>query len=83
MSRKQDEQLAEAFFQDVVAVIDKYADKMEFEDTIGLLQSIIVTMTCNSDLSEEEAADFLHGIVDDCLDAMEDEDDSEIAQIED
>jgi|CryBogDrversion2_11_1035321.scaffolds.fasta_scaffold73977_1 hypothetical protein len=83
MSKKgQDEQMAEAFFQDVVAIVDKYADKMEFEDTIGLLQSIVVTMACNTDLSEDEAAEFLHGIVDDCLDSMA-EDDSEAIEIED
>ncbi len=73
MTTENEETLAEALFQELVTVVNKHASKVSFEDTVAVLQSIVVSLACSSTPSREEASEFLHELVDECLEVVDDE----------
>ena len=62
--KKVNQKALEELFSELVAVLEKYDNKVSFEESLTCLQSLLVSAVCESAPTLDDAAAFLHDGVD-------------------
>lgn len=68
---KEIEKNAQAFLDDMIALTEKYKDRLPAEEVVVCLQTIFFTMVMDIAPTIDEASEFLHDSVDEFIEKAE------------